>query len=66
MPSEALQVVVFDIHSASSGIDGGTGCNFFSHRRFIMGITENSNTILRESWAQFLIVLEEHINEIFR
>ena len=28
MPSEALSVLFLDIHSASSGIDGGTGCNF--------------------------------------
>ena len=28
MPSEALSVRISDIHSASSGIDGGTGCNF--------------------------------------
>ena len=28
MPSEALSVLFWDTHSASSGIDGGTGCNF--------------------------------------
>ena len=27
MPSEALSVLFWDTHSASSGIDGGTGCN---------------------------------------
>ena len=31
----------------------------------IMGMTENSNTIRRESRAQFLIVLEELNNETF-
>ena len=28
MPSEALSVLFLDVYSASSGIDGGTGCNF--------------------------------------
>ena len=28
MPSEALSVRFLDIHSASSGIHEGTGCNF--------------------------------------
>ena len=33
VPSEALSVRISDIHNASSGIDGDTGCNFifFSH-----------------------------------
>ena len=30
MPPEAPSVEFFDIHSASSGIDGGTGYNFLS------------------------------------
>ena len=37
MSSEALQVELFDIHSAYSGIDGGTGCNFiFLLRRLLV------------------------------
>ena len=32
MPSEALSVRFLDIHSASSGIDGGTCCNFIFFR----------------------------------
>ena len=28
MPSEALSVLFLDIRSDSSGIDGGTGCDF--------------------------------------
>ena len=28
MPSEALSVRLLDIHSATSGIHEGTGCNF--------------------------------------
>ena len=29
MPSKALQVWFLVIHSASNGLDGGTGCKFF-------------------------------------
>ena len=36
MLSEALSVRVLDIHSASSGIDGGTGCNFIFFRIYIV------------------------------
>ena len=67
MPSEALSVRFLDIHSASSGIDGGTGCSFIFFRIdivcSIMGMTENSNTIWRESCSQFL---KEQNNETFR
>ena len=30
--SEALSVLFWDIHRASNGIDGGTGCNFILFR----------------------------------
>ena len=67
MPSEALSVRILDIHSASSGIDGGTGCNFIffriaiiSSNKIIVQIGENyeDNISFRRKKALFLIVLE--------
>ena len=69
--SEALSVRLLDIHSASSGIDGGTGCNFifFSHSHCSSDrvMSKNSSTnsrkyevniSLEETEALFLIVLD--------
>ena len=48
MPSEALSVLFLDIHSASSGIDGGTGCNFiffYTRVHTIEAYTSNKPTL---------------------
>ena len=69
MPLEALLVRFFDIHTESSSIDGGTGCNILFFRMDIVcsikGMTEISKTIWIGSRAQFLILLEEQNNETF-
>ena len=59
MPSEALSVRFLDICGASSGIDGGIGCNFIfiSHIRyqFQQGDVRNSSTIWRELRSEHFI-----------
>ena len=62
---------VFDIHSASSSIDGGTGntCILFAYSvSSIRGMSENSNTIwkkLEETESQFFKFLGTQNNETF-
>ena len=46
MPSEALSVRILDIHSASSGIDGGIGCNFIFFRIAIVSSKRVMSKIL--------------------
>ena len=71
MPSEALSVLFLDIHSASSGINGGTGCNFIFFRIVIVSsnkvmskirvqirVNFEVNTSSEEDEALFLVVLE--------
>ena len=72
MPSEALSVRFSDIHSASSGNDGVTGCNFiFLFRIAIisfnrvtlkimlqLGNNYEVNASLNETGAPFVIKLE--------
>ena len=46
MSSEALKVEFFDILSASSGIDRGTGCNFIFFRIAIVSFNRVTSKIL--------------------
>ena len=58
IPSEALVVEFFDIHSASSCIAGGTSCSFIFFRVDIVSsnrVTENSSTIWRKLRGEHFI-----------
>ena len=64
MPSEALSVLFLDVHSASNGIDGGTGCNFILFFAYMLQCIRNFLCVHEHTCVftntQCLLCVHEH------